>query len=72
MNLRQVEIMDAMVAIHAFILRKQAALLALLRERKALPTAHAAPEPKNNDHEAKLCLKSSMLLKEKWLYTFFY
>lgn len=39
MNLRQVEIMDAMVEIQEYILGKQEALLALLRERKSLLTA---------------------------------
>lgn len=39
MNLRQVEIMDTMVEIQEYILGKQEALLALLRERKSLLTA---------------------------------
>ena len=42
MNLRQVEIMDVMVEIQKYILGKQEALLALLRERKSLLTAKEA------------------------------
>lgn len=42
MNLRQVEIMDAMVEIQEYILGKQEALLALLRERKSLQTAKSS------------------------------
>lgn len=49
MNLRQVEIMDAMVEIHEYILGKQEALLALLRERKFLLTAKEALEKKTRN-----------------------
>ena len=49
MNLRQVEIMDAMVEIHEYILGKQEALLALLRERKSLLTAKEALEKKTRN-----------------------
>lgn len=53
MNLRQVEIMDAMVEIQEYILDKQEALLALLRERKSLLTAKEALEKKNKEYEEK-------------------
>ena len=49
MNLRQVEIMDTMVEIQEYILGKQEALLALLRERKSLLTAKEALEKKNKE-----------------------
>lgn len=49
MNLRQVEIMDAMVEIQEYILGKQEALLALLRERKSLLTAKEALEKKTRN-----------------------
>ena len=49
MNLRQVEIMDAMVEIHEYILGKLEALLALLRERKSLLTAKEALEKKTRN-----------------------
>lgn len=66
MNLRQVEIMDAMVEIQEYILGKQEALLALLRERKSLLTAKEALEKKNKEYEEKLFfLKSCKLLKDK-------
>lgn len=70
MNLRQVEIMDAMVEIQEYILGKQEALLALLRERKSLLTAKEALEKKNKEYEEKLFLKSYKLLKNRWLYNF--
>ena len=63
MNLRQVEIMDAMVEIQEYILGKQEALLALLRERKSLLTAKEALEKKNKEYEEKLFLESRNLLK---------
>lgn len=66
MNLRQVEIMDVMVEIQEYILGKQEALLALLRERKSLLTAKEALEKKNKEYEEKLFfLKSRKLLKNK-------
>lgn len=65
MNLRQVEIMDAMVEIQEYILSKQEALLALLRERKSLLTAKEALEKENKEYEEKLFLKSYKLLKNK-------
>ena len=65
MNLRQVEIMDAMVEIQEYILGKQEALLALLRERKSLLKAKEALEKKNKEYEEKLFLKSHKLLKNK-------
>ena len=65
MNLRQVEIMDAMVEIQEYILGKQEALLALLRERKSLLTAKEALEKKNKEYEEKLFSKSCKLLKDK-------
>ena len=65
MNLRQVEIMDAMVEIQEYILGKQEALLALLRERKSLLTAKEALEKKNKEYEEKLFLESYKLLKNK-------
>lgn len=65
MNLRQVEIMDAMVEIQEYILCKQEALLALLRERKSLLTAKEALEKKNKEYEGKLFLKSCKLLKKQ-------
>ncbi|WP_434674704.1 hypothetical protein [Segatella copri] len=71
MNLRQVEIMDVMVEIQEYILGKQEALLALLRERKSLLTAKEALEKKNKKYEEKLFLKSCKLLKDKQLYGFF-
>lgn len=49
MNLRQVEIMDAMVEIQEYILGKQEALLALLRERKSLLTAKEALKRKTRN-----------------------
>lgn len=70
MNLRQVEIMDAMVEIQEYILGKQEALLALLRERKSLQTAKEALEKKNKEYEETLFLKSCKILKNKWLYNF--
>ena len=51
MNLRQVEIMDAMVEKQEYILGKQEALLAQLRERKYLLTAKEALEKKNKEYE---------------------
>ena len=51
MNLRQVEIMDAVVEIQEYILGKQEALLAQLRERKSLLTAKEALEKKNKEYE---------------------
>ena len=71
MNIRQVEIMDAMVEIQEYILGKQEALLALLRERKSLLTAKETLEKKNKEDEEKLVLKFYKLLKNKWLYNFF-
>lgn len=65
MNLRQVEIMDAMVEIQEYILGKQEALLALLRERKSLLTAKEALEKKNKEYEEKLFSKSYKLLKKQ-------
>ena len=65
MNLRQVEIMDAMVEIQEYILGKQEALLALLRERKSLQTAKEALEKKNKEYKEKLFLESCKLLKNK-------
>ena len=65
MNLRQVEIMEAMVEIQEYILGKQEALLALLRERKSLLTAKEALEKKNKEYEEKLFLESYKLLKNK-------
>ena len=65
MNLRQVEIMDAMVEIQEYILGKQEALLALLRERKSLLTAKEALEKKNKEYEKKLFLKICNLLNNK-------
>ena len=65
MNLRQVEIMDVMVEIQEYILGKQEALLALLRERKSLLTAKEALEKKNKEYEEKLFLESYKLLKNK-------
>ena len=70
MNLRQVEIMDAMVEIQEYILGKQEALLALLRERKSLQTAKEALEKKNKEYEETLFLKSCKLLRNKQLYNF--
>ena len=70
MNLRQVEIMDAMVEIQEFILGKQEALLALLRERKSLLTAKEALVTKHTEYEEKMFLKSCKILKSKWLYNF--
>ena len=61
MNLRQ----DVMVEIQEYILGKQEALLALLRERKSLLTAKEALEKKNKEYEEKLFLKSYKLLKNK-------
>ena len=63
MTLRQVELMDAIVEIQEFILGKQEALLALLRERKSLLTAKEALEKKNREYEEKLFLESRNLLK---------
>ena len=63
MTLRQVEIMDAMVEIPEYILGKQEALLALLRERKSLLTAKEALEKKNKEYEEKLFFESRNLLK---------
>ena len=68
MNLRQVEIMDAMVEIQEYILGKQEALLALLRERKSLLTAKEALEKKNKEYEEKLFFKSYKLLKDKYAF----
>ena len=65
LNLRQVEIMDAMVEIQEYILGKQEALLALLRERKSLLTAKEALEKKNKEYEKKLFLKIRNLLNNK-------
>ena len=65
MNLRQVEIMDAMVEIQEYILGKQEALLALLRERKSLLAAKEALEKKNKEYEEELLLKSCNLLEIK-------
>ena len=65
MNLRQVEIMDAMVEIQEYILGKQEALLALLRERKSLQTAKETLEKKNKEYEGTLFLKSCKLLRNK-------
>ena len=65
MNLRQVEIMDAMVEIQEYILGKQEALLALLRERKSLQTAKEALEKKNKEYEETLFLESCKLLRNK-------
>ena len=65
MNLRQVEIMDAMVEIQEYILGKQEALLALLRERKSLLTAKEVLEKKNKEYEEILFLKHYNLLKNK-------
>lgn len=65
MNLRQVEIMDAMVEIQEYILGKQEALLALSRERKSLMAAKEALEKKNKEYEEKLFLQSCKLLKNK-------
>ena len=65
MNLRQVEIMDVMVEIQEYILGKQEALLALLRERKSLLTAKEALEKKNKEYEEKLFSKSYKLLENK-------
>ena len=65
MNLRQVEIMDAMVEIQEYILGKQEALLALLRERKSLLAAKEALEKKNKEYEEELLLKSCKLLEIK-------
>ena len=64
MNIRQVEIMDAMVEIQEYILGKQEALLALLRERKSLLTAKETLEKKNKEDEEKLVLKFYKLLKK--------
>ena len=63
MNLRQVEIMDALVEIQEYILGKQEALLALLRERKSLLTAKEAVEKKNKEYEEKCFFESRNLLK---------
>ena len=52
-----------MVAIQEYILGKQEALLALLRERKSLLAAKEALEKKNKEYEEKLFLKSCKLLK---------
>ena len=71
MNLRQVEIMDVMVEIQEYILGKQEALLALLRERKSLLTAKEALEKKNKEYEEKLFLESYKLLENKQLCNFF-
>lgn len=57
--------MDAMVEIQEYILGKQEALLALLRERKSLLTAKEALEKKNKEYEEKLFFKSYKLLKNK-------
>ena len=65
MNIRQVEIMDVMVEIQEYILGKQEALLALLRERKSLLTAKEALEKKNKEYEKELLLKSCKLLEIK-------
>lgn len=62
MNKRQVEIMDAMVEIQEYILGKQEALLALLRERKSLLSAKAALEKKNESEEKMLFDKFYNLL----------
>lgn len=71
MNQRQVEIMDVMVEIQEYILGKQEALLALLRERKSLLTAKEALEKKNKEYEEKLFSKSYKLLENKQLCNFF-
>lgn len=65
MNIRQVEIMDVMVEIQEYILGKQEALLALLRERKSLLTAKEALEKKNKEYEEELLLGSCKLLEIK-------
>lgn len=65
LNERQLEVMDVMVEIQEYILGKQEALLALLRERKSLLTAKEALEKKNKEYEEKLFLKSYKLLKNK-------
>ena len=65
MNIRQVEIIDVMVEIQEYILGKQEALLALLRERKSLLTAKEALEKKNKEYEEELLLKSCKLLEIK-------
>lgn len=65
MNIRQVEIMDVMVEIQEYILGKQEALLALLRERKSLLTAKEALEKKNKEYEEELLLKSCKLMEIK-------
>ena len=57
--------MDAMVELQEYILGKQEALLALLRERKSLETAKEALEKKNKEYEETLFLKSCKLLKNK-------
>lgn len=70
MNLRQVEIMDAMVEIQEYILGKQEALLALLRERKSLLTAKEALEKKTRNTRKSCFLKSYKLLKTSSYITF--
>lgn len=65
MNKRQVEIMDAMVEIQEYILDKQEALLALLRERKSLLAAKEALERKNEMEEKKLFYKFYNLLNAR-------
>lgn len=65
MNKRQVEIMDAMVEIQEYILDKQEALLALLRERKSLLAAKEALEQKNEMEEKKLFYKFYNLLNAR-------
>ena len=62
--------MDALVEIQEYILGKQEALLALLRERKSLLTGKEALEKKNKEYDEKLFLKSFKLLKNNWLYNF--
>lgn len=65
LNERQLEVMDVMVEIQEYILGKQEALLALLRERKSLQTAKEALEKKNKEYEEMLFLKSCKFLKNK-------
>lgn len=55
MNLRQVEIMDVMVEIQEYILGKQEALLALLRERKSLLTAQKKLWKRKTRNTRKSC-----------------
>lgn len=65
MNKRQVEIMDAMVEAQEYILSKQEALLALLKERKSLLAAKETLERKNEAEEKKLFRKFYNLLNDR-------